>query len=177
MIKTTTIKQRSITNKRILRLLNSLVRETHIFVEKQKIKIFLLLWLMFFVVFTGCFTPYGYFETNRPSKCMYFNTEKFQIEEKCPEQKNEKIIISSLNVAVFYDTIHIVDGKPTDRYMIFEKKGNIVFPFSLDTIFKYRLNSIEISLRTNISTISFAVHLNRADWNKGLIPFTYYYNK
>ncbi|MEO8771641.1 MAG: hypothetical protein ABI402_16215 [Ferruginibacter sp.] len=141
---------------------------------KQKKSItWLILSFCFFL--SSCFVPNGYFEADAPSKCVYFNIDKFQVERQCRESKQEEI--TSLSVTILFDTLRLIKGEYVNGYIAFKKNDGIDFPFSLDTIIKDRSTNFKISLETNIQHTEYALHPDKNKLQTGLIPFTYYYHR
>jgi hypothetical protein len=137
---------------------------------------FFALLLTLSVIPVSCFPPNGYFDRDKSSDCIYFDTKTTQVKKNCIEKKTLEII--SISVEIWYDTVKITDGKPSSMHLVFEKNGPIKFPFSLDTIITDQSKIWEISLGTNKgSGYSYSIRLIKKDWDKGLLPFTYYYRK
>lgn len=125
------------------------------------------------VLLVSCFPPYGYFDKSRESTTVFYHIARNRIEKTGEEGDVGKII--SISIYAHYDTITIINGRPSDRYELFQKKGNIIFPFILDTIIRDRSKEITIHLATDKPGNSFSLRVKKNDWLKPYIFFTSYY--
>lgn len=125
------------------------------------------------ILFVSCFPPYGYFDKSRESTIVFYDIARNRIEKRGEEEDVGRVI--SITIYAHYDTITIINGKPSDGYELFEKKGNIVFPFILDSIIRDRSKEVTISLPTDKPGNSFSLRVKKTDWLKSYMFFTSYY--
>jgi hypothetical protein len=127
-------------------------------------------------IFEQACLPYKSYEKSKLSNCMFFDPKNIEIEKTCTDGDFDKII--SLEVTVKYDTIQIVDNKPSDSYTLYKLNKTISFPYKLEQIvLENRNRDMTISMITNVRDQTFALRLNKSDWEKNRLAFTYYYNK
>jgi len=97
-----------------------------------------------------------------------------QLQKTCNDQKID--FISGSLISVKYDTIKIENGRPSDRYTLFQSAAKMNFPYSLDTIIKESSKEIIISLSTDKGNgYSYALHIQPKDWARDTLFFEFYY--
>lgn len=85
--------------------------------------------------------------------------------------------VTKLQVEVKYDTIKIINGQPSDSYILFKSK-QITLPYKLDQSVIDNLNSkMTISIETDIRECSYALRVNDEDLKKEKVFFTFFYHK
>ncbi len=120
--------------------------------------------------------PNGYLDKSKKSECLYFIIKSKKIVQKCSDDYN-LAFFSSIVIEEFYDSIQIINGKPYDRYILFEKNTTIETPYSLSSVIFNEQKKYSITLKTNQNSSSYSITINKLNWLKETIPFTYYYRK
>jgi hypothetical protein len=120
--------------------------------------------------------PNKSYERNKQSNCMFFYPKNLEIENVCNDGEFDKII--SLEVTVKYDSIRIIDNKPSDSYTLYKINKIISFPYKIDPIvLENRNHEMKISMKTNVRDRTFALRIYKSHWGNNKLAFTYYYNK
>ena len=135
---------------------------------------FLLLCLSLLLVFPSCL-PNGYFDRNKPSKCVLFIPKTKQILKVCNDGSFN--LITSLEVEVKYDTIRIINGGAHDRFTLFESAGELSFPYNMDTIIKDKSKEMIVHLKTETRDCSYALTIQPKDWERDTLVFEFFYRR
>jgi len=133
-------------------------------------------WMLvsFLAAFQSCM-PYHSYETSRRSDCVFLLTKTFEIVQNCKEGKFNTF--TGLKVEVRYDTIRIVNGKPSDGFTLFKSDGSISLPYKLnDSIIKNMGRKMSISIETDVREFAYSLSIDSFP-KKDTLPFTFYYNK
>jgi len=126
-----------------------------------------------FVVAHSCFPPNGMFDKYKQAQCVFFIPKTMQILKTCNDDKFN--FISALQIDVKYDTIKIINGKPSNSFTLFKSSEKIDFPYNLDTIVKDRSKEISVGLKTDKREYSYSLVIQPRDWIKDTLIFVFYY--
>jgi hypothetical protein len=123
----------------------------------------------------SCFPPNGIFDHRKQAKCVFFIPKTMEIVKSCNDDNFN--FVSSLRIQEKYDTIKIVNGRPSDGFVLFESSEKISFPYQMNSIVKDKSKELIISLNTDKREYSYSLDMKPGDWSKDTLPFVFYYRQ